>query len=109
MQSIRTQVDALAFKGRFKSRASVVIPGLFRALRRTEAVWTYLLLAGIPQTAEQILEGIQRGQYKTRAMNELAATQAALRRGVETGRFRLYGTHHWAIVTPTAAELRRVA
>lgn len=79
--------------GAYGSRAGVVIPGLYSHLRRGEATWNFLLLAGVPQTAAQVFEAIARGKCLSRAADPMAATQSCLSWMCERGKLvRTIGT-----------------
>lgn len=88
-------VSALALDGQFPDRSGVVRPGIFGQLRRGEAAWNYLYLAGVPQTTSQIWAATEgRGKCKSKAVDGLKATYSSL---YHSEKFRRYGLKHWTI------------
>jgi len=88
-------VEALAFNGQFPDRRGVVQPELYKHLRRGEACWNYLMLAGVPQTTGQIWAAVEeRGACKSLAVDGLKATYSAL---YHSEKFKRFGTKHWTI------------
>jgi len=106
----RTQrlVAAMEHDGVFESRVDIVQPGMFSHLRRSEAAWVYLLLAGIPQTSTHTAAALARGMVKSRAQDEYKATSSMLSYGRDVGRLRRYGLRHWTVnMTPVRAREER--
>lgn len=101
LQVIRTSgqrlVSALMFNGQFPDRRGVVAPGIFGHLRRGEASWNYLFLAGVPQTTAQIWAAVEeRGKCKTKAKDGLKAQYSCL---YNSEKFKRFGLDHWTIAT----------
>lgn len=97
VRSMKDRVFALSFQGQFPDRSSIVQPGFYKALRRSEAAWNFLMLSGVPQTTTQIAVALQRGVIRTIAKDDYKATYSCLYAGSERGKFRRFGTKHWTI------------